>query len=45
MRSTRGNVAVISALTILALTGVGGLAILVRDPDGQLIELLPARST
>ncbi len=29
--------------TVLEDTDVGGLAIMVRDPDGQLVELLPAR--
>lgn len=29
---------------VLADTDVGGMAIMVRDPDGQLLELLPARS-
>jgi catechol 2,3-dioxygenase-like lactoylglutathione lyase family enzyme len=29
---------------VLAHTDVGGLAIMVRDPDGQLLELLPAVS-
>jgi lactoylglutathione lyase len=28
---------------VLADTDVGGHAILVRDPDGQLLELMPAR--
>ena len=28
---------------VLTDTDVGGLAIMVRDPDGQLIELLPSR--
>jgi lactoylglutathione lyase len=28
---------------VLADTAVGGHAILVRDPDGQLVELMPAR--
>lgn len=27
--------------TVLAATDVSGLAIMVRDPDGQLLELLP----
>ena len=39
MRGTRGNVAVISALTILALTGVGGLAILVNQGNNARSEL------
>lgn len=28
---------------VLADTDVGGMAIMVRDPDGQVIELLPGR--
>jgi predicted enzyme related to lactoylglutathione lyase len=28
---------------VLADTDVGGLAVMVRDPDGQLLELMPMR--
>ena len=30
---------------VLADTDVGGLAVMVRDPDGQLLELLPSPPT
>ncbi|HEX7135381.1 MAG TPA: VOC family protein [Iamia sp.] len=37
-----GTLAAAAGGEVLADTDVGGLAVMIRDPDGQLLELLPA---
>ncbi|MCU1353776.1 MAG: Glyoxalase/bleomycin resistance protein/dioxygenase [Acidimicrobiales bacterium] len=39
--ATCGRVAELGG-EVLADTAVGGMAVMIRDPDGQLLELLPA---